>query len=87
MRKIILFDLDGTLIESGEGIVKSLQYAIDKLKLPYQTDEALQVFIGPPLLEQFMSYFKISEEKGKKAVELYHDRYHPIGLFESKPYD
>ncbi|MDT2849426.1 HAD-IA family hydrolase [Vagococcus carniphilus] len=87
MRKIILFDLDGTLIESGKGIVKSLQYAIDKLKLPYQTDEALQVFIGPPLLEQFMSYFKIPEEKGKKAVELYHDRYHPIGLFEAKPYD
>ncbi len=86
MRKIILFDLDGTLIESGEGIIKSLQYAIKEMKLLQKTAEELNVFIGPPLLEQLMSYFDLTEAEGERAVKLYHDRYHPIGLFESEPY-
>lgn len=86
MRKIILFDLDGTLIESGEGIINSLHYAIEKMGLPEQTSEDLRVFIGPPLLEQFMSYFDLTKEEAKKAVTFYHERYHPVGLYEGKPY-
>lgn len=86
MRKIILFDLDGTLIESGEGIINSLHYAIEKMGLPKQTSEELRVFIGPPLLEQFMSYFDLTKEEAKRAVFFYHERYHPIGLYEGKPY-
>ena len=86
MRKIILFDLDGTLIESGEGIIKSLQYAFEKMNLPPQTSEALRVFIGPPLLEQFMTYANLNQEEAERAVAFYRERYTPIGLFESHPY-
>lgn len=87
MRKIILFDLDGTLIESGEGIIKSLQYAFEKMNLPVKSAEELRVFIGPPLLEQFMIYSDLSQAEAEKAVSFYRERYTPIGLFESEPYE
>ena len=52
MYKAILFDLDGTLTESGEGITKCVQYALEKLGRPESDLEKLKVFIGPPLMEQ-----------------------------------
>ena len=56
MYKAIFFDLDGTLTESGEGITKSVQYALEKLGVSAPELEPLKVFVGPPLLEQFMKY-------------------------------
>ena len=55
MYKAIFFDLDGTLTESGEGITKSVQYALEKLGVSAPELEPLKVFVGPPLLEQFMN--------------------------------
>ena len=51
MYKAIFFDLDGTLTESGEGITKSVQYALEKLGKPEEDLDKLRVFIGPPLME------------------------------------
>ena len=87
MRKIILFDLDGTLIESGEGIINSLKYAFQKMEREVPSSEELRVFIGPPLLEQFMSYANFDLEEATQAVDYYHSRYKPIGLFEASPYE
>ena len=53
MYKAILFDLDGTLTESGEGITKCVQYALEKLGRPESDLEKLKVFIGPPLIKQW----------------------------------
>ena len=50
MYKAILFDLDGTLTDSGEGIMKSVQYALEKLGKPEEDLEKLRVFVGPPLM-------------------------------------
>ena len=54
---VLLFDLDGTLTASGEGITKSVQYALQKMGKGElgQDLETLKVFIGPPLLKQFMA--------------------------------
>ena len=71
MYKAILFDLDGTLTESGEGITKSVQYALEKLGKPEENLEALKVFVGPPLMEQFMKYADLDEETARRAVEFY----------------
>ena len=70
MYKAILFDLDGTLTESGEGITKSVQYALGKLGKPEEDLEKLKVFIGPPLMEQFMKYADLDEETARKILEL-----------------
>lgn len=87
MYKAILFDLDGTLTESGEGITKSVQYALEKLGKPEPDAEKLRVFIGPPLMEQFMQYAGLDEETARYAVSLYRERYSVTGLYENRPYD
>ena len=84
----ILFDLDGTLTASGEGITKSVQYALEKMGKPELGEDLkkLEVFVGPPLLEQFMVYAGFCEEEAKEAVRYYRERYNVTGIFENKPY-
>ena len=86
MYKAIFFDLDGTLTESGEGIIKSVQYALEKIGKPEEDLEKLKVFVGPPLMEQFMKYAGVDEATGRKAVEFYRERYEVKGIYENHPY-
>ena len=86
MYKAILFDLDGTLTESGEGITKCVQYALEKLGKPEADLKKLEVFIGPPLMEQFMKYAGLDEGTARRAVEYYRERYSTTGIFENRPY-
>lgn len=86
MSQVILFDLDGTLTESGEGIINCVQYALEKLGKKEGHPENLQCFIGPPLKEQFMKYAGLSEEEGEKAVVYYRERYTTTGIFENRLY-
>ena len=86
MSQVILFDLDGTLTESGEGIINCVQYALEKLGKKEEHPENLQCFIGPPLKEQVMKYAGLSEEEGEKAVVYYRERYTTTGIFENRLY-
>lgn len=86
MIKYILFDLDGTLTNPKEGITKCVQYALKHFGIERECDELIS-FIGPPLKEQFMQYASLSEEEGVKAVEIYRERFAPIGIFENEIYD
>lgn len=85
MAKTILFDLDGTLTDSGEGIINSVIPALEHFGLPVPEREALRVFVGPPLHETFMK-FGVPDEKADEAVEIYRSRYNTIGKFENAPY-
>ena len=86
MYKAILFDLDGTLTDSGEGIMKSVQYALEKIGKPEPNLEKLRVFVGPPLLKQFMEYADLDEATGRQAVDFYRERYTPVGVYENSLY-
>lgn len=86
MSQVILFDLDGTLTESGEGIINCVQYALEKLGKKEEHPENLQCFIGPPLKEQFMKYAGLGEEEREKAVVYYRERYTTTGIFENRLY-
>lgn len=86
MYKAILFDLDGTITESGEGITKSVQYALEKIGHPEPDLEKLRAFVGPPLLEEFMKYADLDEETGKQAVAFYRERYNETGIYENRVY-
>lgn len=86
MIKFILFDLDGTLTDPKEGITKCVQYALKHFNIERDAD-SLTEFIGPPLKEQFMSYASLSEEEATRAVEIYRERFAPIGKFENRVYD
>ena len=85
--KAILFDLDGTLTESGIGITKSVQQALERMGKPEPDLEKLRVFEGPPLKEQFMKYAGFTEEEAEQAIRLYRERYTTVGLFENAVYD
>lgn len=86
MKRVVLFDLDGTLTESGEGITKSVQYALEKMGRPEADLQKLRVFIGPPLPEQFMKYTGMSSEEAERAVFYYRERYTAVGIYENRPY-
>ena len=87
MWNTILFDLDGTLTDSGEGIIKSVQYALKKgFAIDVENPEVLRCFVGPPLKEQFMSFANLTEEEGERAVEIYRERYIPTGIYENRVY-
>lgn len=87
MYRVILFDLDGTLTASGQGITKCVQYALEKSGI-YEPDlKKLEVFIGPPLMNQFCTYANMNEEEAKQAVAWYRERYSVTGIYENRPYE
>lgn len=86
MWNTVLFDLDGTITDSGEGITKCVQYALKKgFGIDADLND-LRSFVGPPLLEQFMNYAHLTREEGERAVELYRERYESIGIYENRLY-
>ncbi|MDD2371788.1 MAG: HAD-IA family hydrolase [Firmicutes bacterium] len=82
----VLFDLDGTITDSKEGILNSLRYALDKMKLEQYDDEFLMSFVGPPLMDSFINKAKLSVEKAEKALGFYRERFQTIGIYENKLY-
>ena len=87
MYKYLLFDLDGTLTDSQEGITKSVSYALINLGVKDLPDDIKLRFIGPPLKDSFAKYCGFDEETTKKAIALYRERYSTVGKFENRPYD
>ena len=83
--KTILFDLDGTLTDSGEGIINCAALALKHLNLPVPDRATLRVFVGPPLHDTFIR-FGVPEDKTEEAIRIYRSRYIPIGKFENTPY-
>lgn len=83
MYRYILFDLDGTLTDSKEGIFNCLKYAFEKLGKPTPPESTLIRFIGPPLQDSFMRFCGFDEETAIRGIQLFRERYAPIGKFEN----
>ena len=86
MLKCAIFDLDGTLTQSEEGIWNSVKYAAEKLGFPEPDAATLRKFIGPPLGYSFREYLGMDDATADKAVETYRERYNAVGLFENRVY-
>ena len=83
----VLFDLDGTITESGTGITKSVAYALQKQGI-VETDRAkLNLFVGPPLLQSFQAYYGFTPEQARQGVEDYREYYAVKGIYENRVYD
>lgn len=86
MRDIFLFDLDGTLTDSGAGIMNSVRHALKHFGIEEEDQRRLQRFVGPPLKESFRKYYGFSDAQGEKAVEAYREYYRDKGIWENKLY-
>ena len=84
--KYIIFDLDGTLSDSKEGITKSVQYALKKVGIIEDDLDNLNHFVGPPMVEEYMKSYGMSKEKAFETLDYYRERYVPTGIYETKIY-
>lgn len=86
MVNVLLFDFDGTLFDTGVGVMRCVQYALSKLGIEEHDTANLRKFIGPPLDEMFSELYGFSAQKAREAVRLYRERYQPTGIWECEPY-
>lgn len=82
----VIFDLDGTLMDTSVGVIKSVQYALDKLNLPSDDISRIRRFIGPPLHESFSQFYGMDDQLTAKAVAFYRERYSQEGVLEYTPF-
>ena len=67
-QSIILFDLDGTLTDSEEGIIRSTQYMQEKMGQRIWSAEELHFIVGPPLIQSFTKEFGMAQEMAEKVA-------------------
>ena len=87
MYKYVLFDLDGTLTDPGEGITNSVMYALRHFGIEETDREKLFSFIGPPLVDSFMEKYGFSEEDAREATREFRVYFRERGIFENVPYE
>lgn len=87
MYKYLLFDLDGTITKSEEGIFNCIKYALDWAGIPYPEYSVFRSFIGPSLYDSFVREFGMDDAKAKEMVAKYRERYNVVGLFEAEVYE
>lgn len=83
----LLFDLDGTLSNSAEGITNAVTYALERMGIEPPPKQDLMHFIGPPLIRTFTRDYDLTQEEGQRAVAFYREYYNVKGVFECEAYE
>ncbi len=83
----VIFDFDGTVADTGEGIIKSLQYSFEQMgrEVPDMSD--LKRFIGPPVYYSYTHFYGVSEDEVETYIKKYRERYKEKGIYECRVYD
>ena len=82
----ILFDLDGTLTDSGPGIMNGFEYSLGKMGVEYPGRDYLKQFVGPPLGDSFEKTLGFSPEDAAKGIAFYREYYAEKGVYENDVY-
>lgn len=85
-KKYVLFDLDGTLTDSQDGIMNAIEYALEYYGIQVKERDSLRPFLGPPLSESMQKYCGFDRVKAVEAVEKFREYYNTRGKFENKVY-
>lgn len=85
-RPLVLFDLDGTLVDSGPGIRASVRHAARRTGLPAPTDEQLRALIGPPFPQAFVDVLGVDAPTAAAMATAYRAVYADHGLYEVSVY-
>jgi len=82
----ILFDLDGTIVDSAPGITATLAYMFEQLGKPIPTPSELLKYVGPPLLDSFRDYAGFDAEESAVALAVYREKYLNVGAYDATQY-
>lgn len=83
----VLFDLDGTIVDSAPGIVQSIAYTLREMGKPVPPMKELLHWVGPPLPQSFLSKGGIPEDQLDEAVAIYREQYLNVGAYDSRLFD
>jgi phosphoglycolate phosphatase len=79
----ILFDLDGTIVDSAPGITDTLAYTFAELGRPIPSPAELLAYVGPPILDSFRDRAGMSLGEAAEALAIYRPRYLEVGAFNA----
>jgi len=85
-QKGVLFDLDGTLLDTSDGIIESVRHAIQVLGLSELSTQVLNSFVGPPVQESFKKCYGLSDVDSQKAADAFRCYYKERALYKAKLY-
>lgn len=84
---MVIFDVDGTLLDTTEGILASVKYTVDKCGFEEPDEDVIKTFIGPPIKESFLKTYKIDNEVANELTMVFRDRYKDFDLLKAERYD
>ena len=82
----VLFDLDGTIVDSAPGITATLAYTFERLGLPVPRPAELLAWVGPPILDSFRDLAGFDLEQSQRALDIYRPRYLSTGAYDASLY-
>ncbi len=85
--KSLLFDLDGTITDSSEGIINSIIYALEKMDVTITDKEILKKFVGPPLMDSYKKHFGFTQKEAELGLKLFREYFSVKGIFENRLFD
>lgn len=84
---VVIFDVDGTLLDTSEGIKSSVKYTVEKHGLSSLSDEVMDTFIGPPIQDSFAKIYGLNGGILQELATTFRNRYKDYDLLKAKPYD
>lgn len=85
--RVILFDLDGTLMDTSEGVLASIRYTTETLGFAPLSEETMRTFIGPPVRNSLQRTYHLTENEADQANDVFRNRYKDHDLFLASAYD
>jgi phosphoglycolate phosphatase len=85
--KAVLFDLDGTLLNTSFGVISSVKYMINRLGYAMPDERTLKTFIGPPIKKRVIEIYGVSDEEGMDAMNLFRAHYGQKDIYLAEHYN
>ncbi len=83
----VIFDVDGTLLDTAEGVTSAVRHTIEKEHLESLTEEQLKSFIGPPIQESFRRVFGVDMVRAQELAAIFRNQYKDADLLKAVPYE
>jgi len=85
--RLIVFDVDGTLLNTAEGVLSSAKYAIAQMGFQIPSAAILETFIGPPIQDSFERVFHVQGNEKDQMADMFRNRYKDVDLLKARPYN